>query len=113
LTRLEAKDAADVARDLLAVVAELPPAERDDDPDEYGGRGYGYRSSYGSPTPPPPPTPHGATRPGMRGFLPQTLPAGSYLALVERPPAFDDLGLDVEGSVGPPRARPALRGGLR
>ena len=101
LTRIEAKEADDAVRDLLGAVAELPPAEQEQPWDEHGGP-YGYAPPRRSG-----PSPVGPHRPGsspsapassnrwMRGFLPETLPPGSYLALVERAPAFDDLGLDT------------------
>ena len=75
-------------------MADLPLAEQEDEWDEYGSR-----------LPPIPslraldPRLHvlvpGGNARWLRGFLPDTLPPGSYLALFERAPAFDDLGLDV------------------
>ncbi len=95
LTPLAAAGVGDAVRDALAAVADLPPPEREAPEDAYDG-GYGYGASRGYRTSPtPPPSAPGASARWLRGFLPDTLPPGTYLALFERAPAFDDLGLDV------------------
>jgi len=94
LTRLEPKDAAGAVRDLLRPVADLPLAEREDEWNEYGSI---YRRSgpYAPSTPVSTSVSLAGNARWLRGFLPDSLPPGSYLALFERAPAFDDFGLDV------------------
>jgi hypothetical protein len=94
LLRLEPKDEAGVVRDLLRAVADLPLAEVDDEWDD-GFRGVRASRPAARSWPVPVSLAPKAETQWLQGLLPDTLPPGSYLALFERAPAFDDLALDV------------------